>query len=132
MRRWRSAFVLVLAVFLVFALIACGKKRETVIKIGVNAPLTGDIPKVGEGTRYAAQMWLEDINKAGGIQVGDKKYKVELVIEDNESKADSAVKAQTKMITEDGVLIIIGPQASKQAIPAGGVANDRQPRLLCP
>jgi branched-chain amino acid transport system substrate-binding protein len=132
MRRWRSAFVLVLVVFLVFALVACGKKRENVIKIGVNAPLTGDIPKVGEGTRYAAQMWLEDINKAGGIQVGDKKYKVELVIEDNESKADSAVKAQTKMITEDGVLIIIGPQASKQAIPAGGVANDRQTPMISP
>jgi branched-chain amino acid transport system substrate-binding protein len=29
------------------------------IKIGINAPLTGDIPKVGEGTKFAAQMWLE-------------------------------------------------------------------------
>ena len=35
------------------------------IRIGVNAPLTGDIPKVGEGTKYAAQMWLEDVNGAG-------------------------------------------------------------------
>ncbi|MBU0972740.1 MAG: branched-chain amino acid ABC transporter substrate-binding protein, partial [Proteobacteria bacterium] len=35
--------------------------RKTIIKIGINAPLTGDIPKVGEGTKYAAMMWLEDI-----------------------------------------------------------------------
>ncbi len=42
------------------------------IRIGVNAPLTGDIPKVGEGTKYAAQMWLEDVNGAGGIDVGGK------------------------------------------------------------
>ena len=68
-------------------------------------------------------MWLEDINKAGGLQVGKKKYKVELVIEDNESKAESAVKAATKMIVEDEVLAIVGPQSSKQAVPAGSVAN---------
>jgi branched-chain amino acid transport system substrate-binding protein len=49
---------------------------------------------------------------------------VELVIEDNEAKAESAVKANTKMITEDEVLAIVGPQASKQAVPAGEVANN--------
>ena len=76
------------------------------IYIGVNAPLTGDIPKVGEGTKFAAQMWLEDVNAAGGIKVGGKQYKVELVIEDNESKAESAVKANTKLITEEDVLAI--------------------------
>jgi branched-chain amino acid transport system substrate-binding protein len=41
--------------------------RKTIVKVGINAPITGDIPKVGEGTKYAAQMWLEDIRKAGGI-----------------------------------------------------------------
>ena len=87
------------------------------IRIGLNAPLTGDIPKVGEGSKYAAQMWLEDVNEAGGIEVGGKKYKVELIIEDNESKAESAVKANTKLITEEDVLAIVGPQSSKQAIP---------------
>jgi len=102
------------------------------IRIGVNAPLTGDIPKVGEGTKYAAQMWLEDIDAAGGLEVGGKKYKVELVIEDNESKAESAVKANTKLITEDDVLAIVGPQSSKQAIPAGGKANELGTPMISP
>ncbi len=71
---------------------SCGPKGDgpKVIKIGINAPMTGDIPKVGEGTKFAAQMWLEDIKAAGGLEVGGKKYPVELVIEDNESKAESA------------------------------------------
>ncbi len=132
MRKLSTALVLVLSVMLVMVFIACGKKRETIIKIGINAPITGDIPKVGEGSKYAAQMWLEDIEKAGGLQVGDKKYPVALVIEDNESKAESAVKANTKMITEDGVMVIIGPQSSKQAVPAGGVANDYQTPMISP
>ncbi|MGD9343200.1 MAG: hypothetical protein PVJ25_04140, partial [Desulfuromonadales bacterium] len=39
-------------------------QRKTTIKVGINAPMTGDIPKVGEGSKYAAEMWLEDVNKA--------------------------------------------------------------------
>jgi len=106
--------------------------RKTIVKVGINAPITGDIPKVGEGTKYAARMWLEDINKAGGIEVGGKKYPVELVIEDNESKAESAVKANTKMITEDEVIVIVGPQSSKQAVPAGDVANNYKTPMITP
>ena len=84
--------------------LACGPQAPKTIKVGLNAPITGDIPKVGEGSKFAAQMWLADINAAGGLDVGGKKYQVELVIEDNESKAESAVKANTKMITEDFIL----------------------------
>lgn len=102
------------------------------IKVGINAPMTGDIPKVGEGSKFAGQLWLEDIEKAGGLEVGGKKYPVELVIEDNESKAESAVKANTKMITEDEVLVIVGPQASKQAVPAGEVANNYKTPMISP
>ena len=132
MRRLVMGFIVLLAVLIAFSVSSCRKKTQDVIRIGINAPITGDIPKVGEGTRYAAQMWLEDIQKAGGLTVGGRKYKVELVIEDNESKAESAVKAATKMITEDRVLAMIGPQSSKQAIPAGGVANDHQTPMISP
>ncbi len=123
-----------LALLLVGGLLlgACGAGGSDTIKIGVNAPITGDIPKVGEGTKFAAQMWLADIEAAGGLEVGGKKYQVELVIEDNESKADSAVKVNTKMITEDEVLIIIGPQSSKQAVPAGEVANNYETPMVSP
>jgi branched-chain amino acid transport system substrate-binding protein len=119
-------------VAMIFAIYACGPSGPESIKIGINAPITGDIPKVGEGTKFAAEMWLEDINAAGGIQVGDKKYKVELVIEDNEAKAESAVKANTKLITEDEVLAIVGPQSSKQAVPAGGKANELETPMISP
>lgn len=111
---------------------ACGGGGVDTIKIGVNAPLTGDIPKVGEGTKYAAEMWLADIEKAGGLEVGGKKYKVEIVIEDNESKAESATKANTKLITQDEVLAIVGPQSSKQAVPAGEIANNESTPMVSP
>ncbi len=117
---------------LCMALVPMASAKKVVIKVGIDAPMTGDIPKVGEGTKYAAEMWLEDIKKAGGLEVGGTKYPVEVIIEDNESKAESAVKAITKLITEDEVLIVVGPQASSQAIPAGDVANNWKTPMISP
>ncbi|HSH68936.1 MAG TPA: ABC transporter substrate-binding protein [Deferrisomatales bacterium] len=116
----------------VLAFLPSAQVHAQTIRIGINAPLTGDIPKVGEGTKFAAQMWLEDVLAAGGLTVGGKKHPVELVIEDNESKAESAVKAATKMITEDEILVMVGPQASKQAVPAGGIANNYKTPMITP
>ncbi len=128
-----------LAVTFVLALLMVGigfthapAVQAKTIFIGMNIPLTGDIPKVGESSKYAGQMWLEDLNKAGGLKVGGKTYKVKLVIEDNESKADSAVSVATKLITEDGVLAIVGPQSSKQAVPAGEVCNNYKCPMISP
>jgi branched-chain amino acid transport system substrate-binding protein len=132
MRNRHFWFLIALMFVGLFVLGACGQAAPATIKIGVNAPLTGDIPKVGEGTKYAAEMWLEDVKSAGGLDIGGKKYQVELVIEDNESKAESAVAVNTKMITQDEVLIIIGPQSSKQAVPAGQVANDNETPMISP
>jgi len=131
MRTFRVWVILTLGVFLLGLSGGCDRKPVP-IKIGLNIPLTGDIPKVGEGTKFAAQMWLDDIKAAGGLEIGGKKYVVELVIEDNESKAESAVKVNTKMIAEDEVLVIIGPQSSKQAIPAGEVANNWRTPMISP
>jgi branched-chain amino acid transport system substrate-binding protein len=122
----------VLCICLVFVLAFSLCASAQTIKIGLNVPITGDIPKVGEGSKYAAEMWLEDIEAAGGLEVGGKKYPVEVVIEDNESKAESAVSAATKLVTEDEVLVIVGPQASKQAVPAGEVANNYETPMISP
>lgn len=130
MRRGLFFLVPLLVVGLIFSFSPAAVAKT--IKIGINAPITGDIPKVGEGTKYAARMWLADIKAKGGLEVGGKKYDVELVIEDNESKAESAVKVNTKMITEDEVLAIVGPQSSKQAIPAGEIANNYSTPMISP
>lgn len=131
MKKIAVGLVLMLLALAVLSACAPGGGAST-IKIGINAPITGDIPKVGEGSKYAAEMWLEDINAAGGLDVGGKKYQVELAVEDNESKAESAVAVNTKLITQDEVLVIVGPQASKQAVPAGEVADNNQTPMISP
>jgi len=130
MRHLKLFAVLGLISVAVLLLSACGAAAPATIKIGVNAEITGDIPKVGEGTKYAAEMWLEEIGSQ--LEVGGNTYNVELVIEDNEAKGESAAAVNTKLITQDEVLVIVGPQASKQAVPAGGVADDLETPMISP
>lgn len=102
------------------------------IYLGVIAPLTGDIPKVGQDTVEAAQMAVDEVNAACGLEVDGENYEVIILVEDNESKAESSVAVATRLIVEEDVLGIIGPQASKQAVPTGQVANDRETPMISP
>lgn len=113
-------------------LIASAAWAADTIKIGFNIPLTGDIPEVGEGSKNAAEMYKEDINSAGGLDVGGQKYKLDFIYMDNESKAESAVNAALKLIDQEEVVAIIGPNSSKQAVPAGGTCNDNHVPMISP
>ena len=125
----RLLFATIISCFvLLFAGLAFGKT----IKIGFNIPLTGDIPKVGESSKFAAEMLKEEINSQGGLEVGGEKYKLEFIYEDNENKAESAVAAALKLIERDQVLAIVGPNSSKQAVPAGQVCNDNRTPMISP
>ncbi|NLX11228.1 MAG: ABC transporter substrate-binding protein [Chloroflexi bacterium] len=102
------------------------------IYIGVIAPLTGEIPKVGQSTVEAAEMAVAEVNAECGLQIDDENYEVIILVEDNEAKAESSVAVATRLIVEEEVTAIIGPQASRQAVPTGQVANDRETPMISP
>lgn len=102
------------------------------VYIGVIAPLTGDIPKVGQSTVEAAEMAVDEINAECGLEIDGENYEVVIIVEDNEAKAESSVAVATRLIVEEEVVAIIGPQASKQAVPTGQVANDRETPMISP
>lgn len=120
------------ALFSCSVLLASSAFAADTIKIGYNIPMTGDIPKVGESSKLSAEMLKADINGAGGLEVDGKKYMLEFIYEDNEAKAESAVTTALKLIEKDEVLAMIGPNSSKQAVPAGQIANDNQTVMVSP
>jgi branched-chain amino acid transport system substrate-binding protein len=126
-------FIALGAVFLFSVLCSpCAWSATDTLKIGFDISLTGDKPKVGEVSKYAAEMFKEEVNGAGGVKVGDKTYKLDFIYEDSESKAESATAAALKLITQDEVLAIIGPQASVEAVPAGEVCNANSTPMISP
>jgi branched-chain amino acid transport system substrate-binding protein len=129
MKKFMLSIAIGMVVLTIFPFNGWGAGSGKVIKIGFNIPLTGDNPDVGASSRNAANMYLKKNKK---IEVGNQTYALKFVYEDNEYKAESAVKVNTKLITEEGVLGIIGPQASSQAVPAGEVANNRHTPMISP
>ncbi len=129
MYRRVASVLLILA--LVGSLSACAPKAPAEIKIGVNAELTGGIPVVGASCKNAAEMAVKEVNDAGGLEVGGKKYKIVLQVEDNEDKAESAAAVAQKLNTA-GVLVHIGANASRNAIPASTVCEDAKLPMISP
>ncbi len=114
-------------------LASCGDstKQET-IKVGLIVELTGDMPAVGASSKNAAELAVNEVNSTGGITLNGKAYPVELVIEDNASKADQSVAAANKLISQDNVVAIVGPNASLGAIPAAEIAEYNKTLLITP
>ena len=117
----------------IFMLFGCGdNKQQDTIKVGLIVELTGDMPGVGASSKNAAQLAVNEQNSVGGISIGGKPYQIELVVEDNASKADQSVAAVNKLITQDNVLAIVGPNASLGAIPAAEIAEYNKTLLITP
>jgi branched-chain amino acid transport system substrate-binding protein len=90
------------------------------------------MPAVGASSRNAAELAVSEINAAGGVALNGKHYPIELIIEDNASKPDQSVAAANKLISQDNVIAIIGPNASLGAIPAAEIAEYNKTLLITP
>jgi len=126
----------VLAMFIVLAgigmILGCGAKPEQEVRLGVNAELTGSKPTVGDSCKKAMELLAEQINQQGGLKVGERRLPLRLYIEDNEDKAESAAAAAQKLISQNNVLAIIGPNASGNAIPAARICEDSSVIMISP
>lgn len=110
----------------------CAKSGGDTVRIGLIAELTGNNSAVGASCRNAAQMVVERLNASGGIQVGAEKKKVELFVEDNADKADQSAIVAQKLITQQEVLAVVGPNASRNAIPAAEAAERAGVPMITP
>jgi len=128
----KSLILIILLVILSLGIYGCGGDDSSKIKIGVIAELTGDVPAVGTSCKNAAEMAVQEINDAGGIQLGEKKYQVKLIIEDNAGKAEQSASSAQKLITQQKVTAIVGPNASRYALPAAEIAETSKTVLITP
>ena len=82
------------------------------IVIGAPLPLTGALAPEGEKLKLGYELWLEEVEKRGGINVGGVKYKVKLIYSDYQSTTPKAVQLVEKLITSDQVNFMFSPFGS--------------------
>ncbi|WP_306602032.1 ABC transporter substrate-binding protein [Geothrix sp. 21YS21S-2] len=87
------------------------KPKGDELKIGVSAPLTGDISALGQSTRNAITLVQEEAS--AGLTLGGRQMKVRFIVEDDENKPESTATVFQKLISQDKVVAIIGSQSSK-------------------
>lgn len=84
-----------------------GGKRSDTVKIGFNAPLTGPTAAWGLPGLYGSEIVAEWINAKGGVKIGDKHYKIEIVSYDNVYQPDKALRGAKKLIMEEDVKMMM-------------------------
>jgi branched-chain amino acid transport system substrate-binding protein len=106
-----------------FGLSASAALAQDVVKFGAPLPLTGPLAPEAIKQQQGYDLWAEQANKAGGISVGGKKYKVEIVYADYQSNTPRAVQATEQMITQNNVNFLFSPFGSGAAKAGSSVSE---------
>ena len=96
------------------------------IKIGAIFAVTGPASFLGGPEARSAELVVEKINKAGGIN-GDT---IELIVKDTAGSPEKAISFAKQLIEEEKVVAIIGPSTSGESMAVKQIAEDGKTLLI--
>ena len=100
---------------------------EAVFKIGSIGPLTGGVSAYGQAVKNGAQIAVDEINAAGGING----VKIEFRMEDDEHDAEKSVNAYN-ILKDWGMQLLVGTVTSAPCIAVEAEASADNMFLLTP
>lgn len=132
----RKLLVVLLAVVLVgsLAVSACAAPAAGgEVVLGTVCPLTGMFTGFGEGNAFGMKAAVDDINAAGGLDVGGKKMKVKLVTLDSESDPAKVTQLAEDLITREKVVFLVMPDAPAPVTVTASTVGEKYkiPSLNC-
>ena len=123
------AFVLA-AAMLACMMCGCAAKKDeasATFKFGGSGPLTGDAAIYGISAMQGAQIAVDEINAAGGINGS----KIELKFEDDVADGETAVNAYNTLM-DWGMQVMVGAVTTGACISMSAVANEDRTFCLTP
>lgn len=105
-----------------------GEKKADTIKVGANLEMTGSSASYGISSKNAIELAFKEINEKGGING----KQLELVVADNKSEAAEATNAMQKLVSQDNVVAVIGPNLSSSVIAASAINNSAKVLDIAP
>ncbi len=129
MKNWRTKIFLPTLLTLGIALTGCKQQGGgDVIKIGEFASLTGKEATFGVSSHEGTLLAIEELNAAGGV-LGKK---LQLLTEDDLSKAGEPATVVNKLISRDGVVGILGEVASSRSLEAAPICQQNKVPMVSP
>ena len=78
------------------------------VKIALTGPFTGGSAPMGVSMRDGAKLAIDEINRAGGIQVGTQKMKIEVIERDDEAKNERGALIAQELASMNDLSGVIG------------------------
>lgn len=100
------------------------------LTIGATLPLTGPLQAFGTSLQAGYQAAVDEVNAAGGLDVGGTKHQIELVVQDNASDGDKASQQAKSLVLDSGAIALLGPATPPLTIPVSAVAEQLQVPLV--
>jgi len=94
------------------------------VTLGVVTALTGPLAAPGKFQVNGFRLAEEEINRAGGIQIGSQKVMVELKIYDSRGSPSEGASAMQRLATVDRVPVVLGEVSSGVAAAISPIAED--------
>ena len=128
----RILLLFIAAIGLATLLPACkpsgGGSADAVIKVGEFASLSGKEATFGVSSHEGTLLAIEELNAAGGL-LGKK---LELITEDDLSKAGEPATVVNKLIARDGVVAVLGEVASSRSLEAAPICQQNKIPMISP
>jgi branched-chain amino acid transport system substrate-binding protein len=109
--------------------VACGGgegSSGSTIVLGAPLGLTGSLTKESALTKQGYDLWLDWINKQGGINVDGTKHPVSIKYYDDTSSANQSAVLMQKLITEDKANFLLGPYGSAATATDAAIAEQNE------
>ena len=104
----RTALILSALLVVLLAFLATTGDAQQPLRIGASLSQTGSFASLGQNQFRGYQLCVKHANEKGGV-LGRR---IELLVEDDQSKAPTAVAIYEKLITQDKVDLVLGPYGS--------------------
>ncbi len=112
---------------------ACAERAPREFRIGLIGVLEGSVGIAsGIPAQEGARLAVDEINAAGGVDIGGVRYRLVLVERGIAPRPDAAAAAARGLINLDSVHAIVGPQISSRALAAAQVAEGAGVPLISP
>ncbi len=89
--------------------------QENVLKIGVLGVMSGPAASWGLVNRYSAEATAQMYNEQGGVEIDGETYQIEIVSIDDKNDSRLAVSGAERLIHQEGIRYIIGPNVDTTA-----------------
>ena len=93
---------------LLLSALALPAVADDTLKIAITGPFSGGSAPMGTSMRDGAKLAIAELNAAGGVQVGAKKLKIEIIERDDEAKNERGALICQELAAMPGLAGVIG------------------------